>query len=224
MDEPRGIQYHHNFGFWEFDVLNDELHWSDQQKRLHDVALDYNPNIEEALSFVKKEEQRSKVRKAFDKAVEEGEPFSVEVPIVTADGNHRWVKAIGEPKQEDGQCVRIFGSTHDITDQRKAQKKTQQAHQELRDIIGHSTVMFYRHDTDHELTYVSPQSEQFLGCSPEQAKQEWTNFVTDHPKNREGLQKIEKAIQTGEPQEPYQLQLKRKDGKKYGFELTKSLS
>jgi hypothetical protein len=39
MDEPHQIQSHHKFCFWVFDVLNDERHWSDEQKRLHDVAM-----------------------------------------------------------------------------------------------------------------------------------------------------------------------------------------
>lgn len=224
MDEVHKKQIYQlaNIGHWELDVLNNELHWSDQQKRLHDVALDYNPSIEEALSFFKEGEHRSYVRKAVTKAIEKGEAFTVEVQIVTADGNLKWVKALGEPEIEDGRCVRVLGCTKDITDQRKAQKQTQETKQELSDIIEHSTIMFYRHDTNHKLTYVSPQSEQFLGCSPEQAKQEWTNFITDHPKNKEGLKNTEKAIQTGEPQEPYELQLKRKDGKKIWVRVNES--
>ncbi|WP_445664075.1 PAS domain S-box protein [Fodinibius sp. AD559] len=215
MDEVHKKQAYQlaNIGHWEFDVQNNDLHWSDQLKRLHEVELDYEPTLEAALSFYKEGEHRSKVLKAVKKAIQEGEPFTVESQIITAKGNLRWVKAIGEPKIEDGRCVRVFGSTQDITAQRKDKRQSQKTLQEFREIIEHSTIMFYRHDPNHKLTYVSPQSEQFLGCPPEQAKQEWTDFLTDHPKNKEGLKNTEKAIQTGEPQPPYELQLKRKDGK-----------
>jgi PAS domain S-box-containing protein len=224
MDEVHKKQAYQlaNIGHWELDILNQDLHWSDQLKRLHEVELDYEPTLEAALSFYKEGKHRSKVRSAVDKAVEEGEPFSVESQIITAKGNLRWVKAIGEPKVEDGQCVRIFGSTQDITAQRKTKKQTKKTLQNYQQVIEHSTIMFYRHDTDHKLTYVSPQSEQFLGCSPEQAKQEWTDFLTDHPKNEEGLENTKKAIQTGETQQPYELQLQRKDGKKVWVRVNES--
>lgn len=216
MDEVHKQQTYQlaKIGHWEFDVLKDEIHWSDQLKRLHEVALDYEPNLESALSFYPEGKHRTRVRKAVTHAIEDGKPFSIEAQIITADGNLRWVKAIGEPKIADGRCIRIFGSTRDITAQREAEQQSRETRQEFREIIEHSTTMFYRHDTDHKLTYVSPQSEEYLGCSPEQAKQEWTNFVTDHPKNKEGLKNTEKAIKTGKRQPPYELQLLRKDGKK----------
>jgi PAS domain S-box-containing protein len=72
--------------------------------------------------------------------------------------------------------------------------------------------MFYRHDTDHVLSYVSPQSEEFLGCSPEEAKRRWTEFVTDHPINEEGFKNTQQAIDTGEAQPPFPLQLKKATG------------
>ncbi len=224
MDEVHKKQAYElaNIGHWELDVQNNNLHWSDQLKRLHEVELDYEPTLEAALSFYKEGEHRTKVRNAVDKAVEKCEPFSVESQIVTAKGNLRWVKAIGDPKIEDGQCVRIFGSTQDITAQRKTKKQTQKTLQDYQQVIEHSTIMFYRHDTDHKLTYVSPQSEQFLGCPPEQAKQEWTDFLTDHPKNEEGLENTKKAIQTGETQQPYELQLQGKDGKKIWVRVNES--
>ncbi|MDZ7680481.1 MAG: PAS domain-containing protein [Fodinibius sp.] len=62
--------------------------------------------------------------------------------------------------------------------------------------------MFYRHDANHNLTYVSPQSTRILGYPPEKAKKKWTEFITDHPANEKGIKHTEKAIKTGEPSRP----------------------
>ena len=201
-----------NIGHWELDVMNDQLYWSDQVKRLHEVPMDYNPELEEAISFYPEGDHRERVRKAVKMAIEEGTSFSLESEIITAEENVRWIRAIGESEMEDGRCVYIYGSTQDITAQRKAEQQVQDVHQKQQEMIEHSTIMFYRHDADHKLTYVSPQSHQFLGCSPEEAKKRWTEFVTDHPKNKEGVKKTEQAIKTGRRQPTYELQLERADG------------
>ncbi len=211
-----------NIGHWELDVENRELHWSEEIKRLHEVDLDYTPNLERALEFYKEGEYRKKVRSAVNRAIEEGEPFTIESKIITEKGNKRWIKAIGEPKMKGDKCVRLFGSTQDITDLKETERKAREVQEKLRDIIEHSTVMFYKHDTDHQLTYLSPQSEYFLGCTPEEGKQKWTSFVTDHPKNNESLKKTEKAIKTGYPQPPYEMQLKRTDGRKIWVKVNES--
>jgi PAS domain S-box-containing protein len=83
----------------------------------------------------------------------------------------------------------------------------------FREIVEHSTNLFYRHTPDHVLTYVSPQSAHFLGCSPEEARVRWTEFVTDDPVNQAGYQATQRAIETGKPQPPYPLQLRTKDGR-----------
>lgn len=209
-------------GHWELDVENGELHWSEEIKRLHEVESDYIPELERALEFYKEGEYRKKVSSAINRAIEEGNPFTIESKIITAKGNERCVRAIGEPKMKGDKCVRLFGSTQDITDLKETERKAREVQQKLRDIIEHSTVMFYKHDTDHHLTYLSPQSEYFLGCTPEEGKQKWTSFVTDHPKNKEGVRRTQKAIKTGQSQPPYEIQLERTDGRKIWVKVNES--
>ncbi len=42
---------------------------------------------------------------------------------------------------------------------------------------------------------------------------DWTNFITDHTTNKKGEKITQKAIETVEAQEPYELQLKTSDGR-----------
>lgn len=81
-----------------------------------------------------------------------------------------------------------------------------------RNIVENSTILFYEHTIDHQLTYISPQSMQFLGCKPEEAMRRWTDFATDHPVNEEGVKNTLKAIESGKRQEPYELQLRKVNG------------
>ncbi|MDZ7773078.1 MAG: PAS domain S-box protein [Balneolaceae bacterium] len=194
-----------DIGHWELDLVNDRLFWSDMIRKLHEVGPEYEPELESALEFYKEGTNRETVRRAVEQAIENGTPFDVEAKLVTARGNERWVRTVGDTVIRDGKCVRIYGSTQDITERKLVEEK-------MRDMVEHSTNMFYRHDPDHRLTYVSPQSEEFLGYPPEEAKRRWTEFVTGHPINEKGFAHTQRAIDTGEPQPPFELQLEKADG------------
>jgi PAS domain S-box-containing protein len=204
-----------DIGHWELDLVNEQLFWSDAIKKLHEVEDDFNPNLETAIEFYKKGEHRQKIVDAVEQAIEKGNPFDVELKIITAENNERWIRAVGEPEFRNGNCIRIFGSTQNITARKEIELK-------FRSVVEHSTNMFYRHDTDHVLNYVSPQAQEFLGYPPEEAKQRWTEFITDHPKNKEGFKHTQRAIETTETQPAYPLQLQKRDGEKIWVQVNEA--
>lgn len=95
---------------------------------------------------------------------------------------------------------------------RELARKLEKKEESLRHIVESSTNLFYSHNTDHELTYVSPQSEHFFECSPEEAKVKWTEFATDSPVNERAMMLTEKAIATGERQPPYEFEIMGNNG------------
>ncbi|MDZ7660363.1 PAS domain S-box protein [Fodinibius sp.] len=201
-----------SIGHWELDLTNQSLHWSKEIKRLHEVDEDYEPDLDSAINFYKEGYHRKKIQEAVQRAIDEAIPFDEELKIITAKDNERWIHAVGEAEFENGQCRCIYGSTQDITSRKRAEKKLKSTEQKLRDIVENSTNMFYRHDTDHVLTYLSPQCKDFLGYPVEEAKKQWTEFTTDHPINEEGLEHTQKAIETGQPQPAFELQLQKRNG------------
>ena len=82
----------------------------------------------------------------------------------------------------------------------------------LRTIIEHSNEVFYFHDTDHRLHYVSPRSIDILGYAPEEMMVKWTSLTTDNPINDAGFRLTNEAIKSGKRQPPYTLEVRRKDG------------
>lgn len=49
-----------------------------------------------------------------------GDPFDFEMPIITALGNEKWIRAIGQAEfANDGTCLRLFGSFQDISDHKE---------------------------------------------------------------------------------------------------------
>jgi PAS domain S-box-containing protein len=103
---------------------------------------------------------------------------------------------------------------NEVTERKRAVEALRQSEERIQNIIRHSSSMFYSHTPDHVLTYVSPQCEHILGCKPEEAMVRWQEFLSDHPINQLGIEVTERAIQTGERQPPYELELITRDGRK----------
>jgi len=107
-------------------------------------------------------------------------------------------------------------------ERRRAEEALRASEQRLRDIIEHSTNLFYAHTPDHVLTYASPQTRQFFDCEPEEALVRWTEFATDSPINAAGFESTQRAIATGERQPVYQLELAGKQGRKIWVEVNEA--
>ncbi len=145
--------------------------------------------------------------------VKDGENHTFEYRMKHSKGHYIWIRDVVTVIQDNGKPSILRGLMMDITETRKAQKELRKAEEKLRNVVEHSTNMFYQHDTKGVLNYVSPQSEKFLGYSPERSNKDWTEFITDHPINKEGERITQKAIETGKVQQPYELQLETGDGR-----------
>lgn len=109
----------------------------------------------------------------------------------------------------------LLGKVRERTEALEAQAKAlEYSEARIKEVINSATNLFYSHTPDHALTYLSPQSQQFLGLPPEEAKKKWQFFLTDNPINQKGIQVTEEAIKTGKRQPPYELELRKADGKK----------
>ena len=110
----------------------------------------------------------------------------------------------------------------DAAQRRQVEQVLRRNQERLREVFEHSTNLFYSHTTDHQLTYVSPQTRTFFDCEPEEALQSWTDFVTDHPTNQRGLELTERAIATGKRQPVYELELEGLRGRRIWVEVNEA--
>ncbi|MDP5062925.1 MAG: PAS domain S-box protein [Maribacter sp.] len=114
-------------GCWELDLLNNTVNWTKTTKDIHEVAIDFVPNLEEGINFYKEGVHRDKITQLVGLAISEGKPFDTELIIITAKGNEVWVCAKGEVEFLNGKVVRLVGTFQDIDER----KKIELAHQEI---------------------------------------------------------------------------------------------
>ncbi len=113
----------------------------------------------------------------------------------------------------------VLAIVREVTARREAERALRQSEERMRSIVEHSTNLFYSHGPDHVLTYLSPQVEQVLGYPAHEAMRRWTEFLTDDPGNQRGLELTQRAIDTGERQPPYELELLHRSGRRVWVEV-----
>ena len=109
-------------GGWEVDLINNTLYQSPITREIHEVSDDYQPDLDSAINFYRND-VRDLVKKFVNEAVEQGTPWDIELPLITAKGNERWVRSIGQSEFRGGKCVRLYGSFQDIHEKRVAEMR-----------------------------------------------------------------------------------------------------
>ncbi len=107
-------------GGWSYDVGADRFVWTRGVFDIYELAEDEtSPDVAVGLAAYPGEAQGI-IARAFRAAVENGVPYDLELPFVTARGACRWVRTVGNPRIEDGRVVRVTGNIMDITAAHKA--------------------------------------------------------------------------------------------------------
>ena len=138
-----------------------------------------------------------------------------EIGFITKSGEERFWEIDAVKLSE----IRFMGFAKDITERIKTQKALHESESKLKSVVENSTNMFYQHDTNHVLTFLSPQVKDILGYEVEEALKNWNTMASDHPINEVGFQHTMKAIETGKPQPTYELELLHKSGRKIRVEV-----
>ncbi len=101
-------------GGWALDLRNMELSWSLETCRIHELETPVAPTLEQAISFYAPE-ARPIIQAAVQAGIDNGTPWDLELPLVTAKGRPIWVRAQGLAVIEDGKTVMLRGAFQDIS-------------------------------------------------------------------------------------------------------------
>ena len=110
-------------GVWSCDLADQSLEWSDGVYDLFELprgsALDRRTTVDHYTP-----ESRLVMEAARAKAIAEASDFCVDVEIITARGNRRWMRLTGSVDSRDGVATRIFGMKQDITEEKLLADRT----------------------------------------------------------------------------------------------------
>jgi PAS domain S-box-containing protein len=155
-------------GFWELDLINQQVVWSKVTKEIHNTDDDYIPTLENAIKFYKEGYSRNKITEVVANTIENNIPWDEELQIVTAKGKDIWVRAIGQAEFINDKCVRLYGIFQDINIVKLAEIELNKANEELSAILNSGTISIIRTDTNGIITYFNEGAEILLGYKSEE--------------------------------------------------------
>ena len=135
-------------GGWEIDLLTGELFWTDITKEIHEVPMDFVPDVTQGINFYKEGRHRDTISKIVDKAMKEGVPWDIELIIITAKGKEVWVRAMGDVEMLNGKCIRIFGTFQDIDAEKRIELKFNEVSKRLAIATSGSKIGIWEHDIE----------------------------------------------------------------------------
>ncbi len=105
-------------GGWELDLRLNTVYWTQMTREIHEVGSEFVPELETGINFYQEGPSRDTIRRVVTQAIETGKPFREDLQIITARGNECWVRSIGHAEFQEGECVRLYGTFQDISEQK----------------------------------------------------------------------------------------------------------
>jgi PAS domain S-box-containing protein len=171
-------------GGWEIDTETLTLHWSEEVYRIHELELNFVPNIDAGINFYAPN-SRPTIIDAVTRAIKFGDSFDLELEFITSKGNRKWVHSIGRALQENGKTIKVFGSIQDITARKKVEEELVASEALYRAIINASPYLITICDLKGRIKMYSQATSKLFGY--EDSKEIIGRLVTDFlvPEERE---------------------------------------
>ncbi len=114
-----------SFGSFEWDVRSNSITWSEELSRIFGLEPTGKPQSFEAFIERVHPGDRQKLQDRVQRAMTTGEGWSIDERIIRADtGEERTLVSTGKAFLDGrGSAVRLYGTCHDVTEQRRAERE-----------------------------------------------------------------------------------------------------
>ncbi|MBW4496058.1 MAG: PAS domain S-box protein [Oscillatoria princeps RMCB-10] len=156
-------------GCWEFDIATGEIYWSEETFRIFGLeSAQKSPTYQEYLEIIHPEDRQA-LQSAVELAITAGVPYELEPRLLRADGSLRHTVAKGQPLfNKDGQVVKLFGTSLDITERKATEialRQSEELYRTLTKNFPNGAVILFDTNLRHTLADGTGLAE--LGLSKE---------------------------------------------------------
>jgi signal transduction histidine kinase/CheY-like chemotaxis protein len=109
-------------GGWQLQIDTQELTWSDQTYRIHEVPVGTPMTVDQAIKFYKSTDAEV-ITAAIQNTMETGQPYDLKLTITTAKGNEVRVHTVGSITKDEGKPPVLIGAFQDITESSAAMEE-----------------------------------------------------------------------------------------------------
>jgi PAS domain S-box-containing protein len=128
-------------GGWEWDTEHQTAFWTEEAFRIHG----FDPQPPGTIEYLERSltcfdpNDRPTVSAAFQRCVEQGEPYDLELPFTSADGQRKWIRTTATAVRQDGLVSKVIGTIMDITERKQAEEVLRLYQNHLEDLVKERT-------------------------------------------------------------------------------------
>lgn len=149
-------------GGWELDVKSNQLFWTEEVYRIHDLDIkDFKPSVESAMVHLLPESTK-KLLPVVKSATEKGDSFDLELEILSKKGRRVDIRMTCEATIQDGKPTKLTGTFQDITEQKNAEKELVQSVTFNQGIVDNSFDCIKTLDLEGNLQFMSKGGQHLL--------------------------------------------------------------
>lgn len=205
-----------HLGNWEFDVLTNKLHWSNEVFRILKLHPDqHQPSFETYLSVVHPDDYQA-VKNCFENALFKGESSNLDHRVVLFDNTERILHQQIEPVvaiEPNGtkKTILINGTVQDITERKQIENELRQYRDHLEELVNQRTIELM--EANQQLRAAKEQAEQanelkdkFISLVAHDLRSPWSGIISalefistddEYPLHEEHLEIVQRLIQIG---------------------------
>jgi PAS domain S-box-containing protein len=203
-------------GSWEVDLLKGAVYWNDITREIHEAESSFVPDLATGINFYKEGPGRELITQKINEAIELGEPWDVELQIITAKNNERWIRSIGETEFADGKCVRIYGSFQDIDKRKKVEEALLRSEARARRIFESDMIGFVFWSEKGQILEANDYFLNMTGYTRQDLEKGLVNWAAMTPPEYANLDVISlKQLETTGICKPFEKEYIRKDGSRF---------
>jgi signal transduction histidine kinase/HAMP domain-containing protein/putative methionine-R-sulfoxide reductase with GAF domain len=183
-------------GGWELDLVNLRLHWSAETCRIHEIDSLAAPPLDQAINFYAPE-ARAVLQAAVQAGIDQGTPWDLELPLITAKGRRIWVRAQGTTHMLNGQAVKLVGAFQDITERKLIEVALREAEAHKHALISAIPDLIFTNRGDGEYLSVHAADQAGLLLQPDVFLNRKVGEVLPQPIAGQIMQAFAEALATG---------------------------
>ncbi|OQD41640.1 hypothetical protein BUL40_14805 [Croceivirga radicis] len=150
-------------GFWEFDIDNYAISWSQTAKEIFEVGPEFEPTVKNTLEFYRNSKEKEIVKMLFRNSSEIGITWHEKLRIISAKGNKKHLNVACRPIYSHGKIIKLVGTLQDITEQVNSKVTIEENENLLNTLIDSLPASVFIKDTESRKILVNKQEEEFIG-------------------------------------------------------------
>ncbi|MBW4600748.1 MAG: PAS domain S-box protein [Calothrix sp. FI2-JRJ7] len=153
-----------NAGVWDWDIVANQVTWSEEYYRLYGLErATTQPSYENWLKAIV-EQDRERADQAARKALAQRTDLNVEFRILHPTQGERWLTAIGQTFYNDnGQPKRMTGIALDITERKQAEQALRQSEEQAQLAIKVARLGTWRYNLHSDLVELDKRMREIWG-------------------------------------------------------------